>query len=81
MILPISYSPRKPKEANKTHSNLGTSETGASVETNAIATSATIDLNFPGIRLESSCSIFGGDTALNSETALGDSLLSETELG
>lgn len=63
-----------------THSNLGASEAGAGIETNTVATCATVDFNFTSIRLESSCSIFGGDTALNSETALGDSILGETEL-
>lgn len=80
MILPISSSPRKPKEANKAHSNLGTSETGASIQSDTVSTCAAVHFNLSGVRLEALSSILGSHTALDGESALCDGLLGKTEL-
>lgn len=64
-----------------THSDLSASETRTSVETDTVAASAAVDFDLAGIRLEALSGVFGGDTALNGETTLGDSFLRKTELG
>ena len=64
-----------------TYSDLSTSEARASIETDTITTSTTVNLDLSGIGLEALSSIFGGDTTLDSETTLGDCLLREAKLG
>ena len=61
-------------------SDLSTSETRAGIETDTVTTSAAVHLDLASIRLESLSGIFSGDTTLNGESALGDGILSETEL-
>lgn len=63
------------------YGDLGASETGACVQTDTISASTAVDFNLSCIGLEALSSIFGGDTALDGEAALGDSLLGKTELG
>ena len=64
-----------------THSDLGTSETRARVQTNTITTCRAVHLNLTSVGLEAGTSVFCGDTALDSETALRDRLLRQAELG
>ena len=62
------------------YSDLGTSEARAGIETDTVTTSTTVNLDLSGIGLEALSSIFGGDTTLDSETTLGDSILGQTKL-
>ena len=55
-------------------------ETRGSIETDTVTTGGTVDLDLASIRLEVGCRVLSRDTALNSETALGDRLLRQTEL-
>lgn len=64
-----------------TYSNLSTSKARAGIKADTIATSAAVDLDLSGIGLEVLGGIFGGDTALDGEAALGDGILRETKLG
>lgn len=59
----------------------GTSETVATIQTDAVTTSAAVDLDPTGVRLEVLTRVLGGDTALNSKTPSGDAVLGEAELG
>lgn len=61
--------------------DLCTSEAGTCIETDAVATSTAVHLDFTGVWLEALSGILGGDTALDRETALGNSILGQTELG
>ena len=61
--------------------NLCACETGRCIETDTIATCTAVYLDFPGIWLETSCRIFGGDTTLDREASASDRLLRQTELG
>ncbi len=63
-----------------TYSDLRASKARAGVETDAIATSTTVDLDFTSVRLEVLRRVLSRHTALNRPPALRDSLLSETEL-
>lgn len=62
------------------HRDLSSSETRARVQTNAVTASATINLDLACVRLESSGSIFRGDTALDGEASFRDGFLTEAEL-
>ena len=64
-----------------THSDLGTSETRAGIETNTVTASTAIHLDLSSIRLEVVRGVLSSDTALDSETTLGDCLLREAKLG
>ena len=57
-----------------------TGKSVSTIKTDTVTTSTTVDLNLSGIGLEALSSIFGGDTTLDSETTLGDSILGQTEL-
>ena len=61
--------------------DLGTGETGTGIETDTVTTSGSVDLDPTSVWLEVGSRVFGGNTALNSRTALLDSLLAETEVG
>ncbi len=60
--------------------DLSTCETGTGVESDAITTSATIDLDLSCVWLEVCPRIFSSNTALNCEATLGDCVLRQTEL-
>lgn len=77
--LPVN-TPPDPNEANKTHSNLGSSETGTSIQSDTVSTCTAINFDLSGVRLEALSSILGSYTALNGESTLGDGFLGETEL-
>lgn len=79
-IASASSTPHTPHKNFKTHSDLSTRETRASIQTNSISTRTAIHLDLSGIRLEVLRRILGGDTALNGEATLRDSLLRQTEL-
>ena len=68
------------RNSSRSYRNLSTCETGASIQSNTIATCTTVDFNLPSIWLKASSGVFRGHTALNRESALGDGILSETEL-
>lgn len=64
----------------RAYCDLSTRETRASIQSNTIATSTAVNLNLSSIGLEVLSGIFSGNTALNSESALGDGFLSKTKL-
>lgn len=57
-----------------------TSKAVATVKTNTVTTSRSVDFNFSGIWSEVLRGIFGGDTALDGKTTSGDSVLGKAEL-
>ena len=61
--------------------DLRAGETRAGIEANTVATSRAVDLDLAGVGLEVLCRILSRDTALDSETTLGDCLLREAKLG
>ncbi len=58
----------------------GTGKTVATVETNTGTAGSSVDLNLAGIGLKLLGRVFGGDTALNSETTSRDAVLGQAEL-
>ena len=62
------------------YSDLCTSETRAGIQTDTIPTGTAIHLNLPCIRLETSSSIFSGNTTLDRESTFGDRVLAEAQL-
>lgn len=58
----------------------GTSKAIATVKTNTVTTSRSVDLNLSGVWSEALSRILGGDAALDSEATGGDSVLCKTKL-
>lgn len=58
----------------------GTSEAVASVETDTIAASGTVDFDLASVGGETLCGVLGGDTALNRESTGGDAILRQAKL-
>ena len=61
--------------------DLRTREARARVKADTVATSTAVDLDLARVRLEVLRRILGGDTALDGESALGDGVLGQAELG
>ena len=61
-------------------SNDSTSKTVATIQTDTVATSRTVDFNLTGVGLEGLGGVFGSDTALDSETAGRDAVLGQAKL-
>ena len=64
-----------------TYRDLCARETGAGIETHAVATGTAVHFDLTRVRLEVLRRVFGRHTALDGETTLGDGLLSESKLG
>lgn len=62
-------------------SDLRSSESGGSVETNTVAACRFVNLDFARVGLEVGSRIFGRDTALNRVAALRDGVLSQSKIG
>ena len=60
--------------------DLSTCKTGAGIESDTITTCTAVDFDLSCVWLKACSSIFGSDTTLNCEPALGDRLLGQTEL-
>lgn len=59
----------------------GTGKSVAAVESDACTTGGSVDLDLSSIGAELLSRVFGGDTALDSETASGDAVLGQAQLG
>jgi hypothetical protein len=61
--------------------DLSTGEARRGIETNTVSTGGTVNLDLARVGGKALRRVFGGDTALDGVTALGDGLLREAELG
>lgn len=59
----------------------GSGEAVATVQTDTITASGTVDLNLSGVRREALRGVFGGDTALNGKPASRNAVLGQAQLG
>lgn len=64
---------------NASYSDLGTGETRTGVQSNTVSTSTSVHFDLSSIRLEVGCSVFSGDSTLDSETSSGNVLLGQTQ--
>jgi hypothetical protein len=62
-------------------SNNGTGKSVTTIKTDTVTTCRAVHLDLSGVRSEALGGIFGSDTALNGETAGGNAVLRQSELG
>lgn len=64
----------------KHYRDLSASETGRRVETHAVSTCTTVDLDLASVRLEALCRVFGRHSTLDREATLRNSFLGQAQL-